>query len=61
MSKKAFAEADKEKSDHLTVSTLHSALEKVDQNIRALAAITQIAYQDGCYLAHLLNQLTNFQ
>ncbi|CAF4436071.1 unnamed protein product, partial [Adineta steineri] len=35
---KTFEEADKEKSCFLTLTTLHSALEKADKKIRALPA-----------------------
>ncbi|CAF1214516.1 unnamed protein product [Adineta steineri] len=58
---KAFIEADKEKSGHLTVATLRSILEKADKKIRALPATAQVAHQEGEYVAHLLNQTTNLQ
>jgi NADH dehydrogenase len=58
---KAFVEADKEKSGHLTLATLRSVLEKADQKIRALPATAQVAHQEGLYVADLLNQVTNLQ
>ena len=56
---KAFAKTDKEKSGHLTLDTLRSILEKADQKLRTLPATAQVAYQQGHYLAHLLNSTTN--
>jgi NADH dehydrogenase FAD-containing subunit len=58
---KAFVEADKEKSGYLTLDALRSTLEKADQKIRAFPATAQVAYQEGRYVADLLNQVTNLQ
>lgn len=54
----AFAEADKDKSGYLNMSTLRSILEKADQKVRALPATAQVASQEGRYVANLLNQLS---
>ncbi|CAF1125158.1 unnamed protein product [Adineta ricciae] len=58
---KAFAEADKENSGYLTVDTLRFILEKADKKIRTLPATAQVAYQQGCYLANLLNHINDFK
>ncbi|CAF1330259.1 unnamed protein product [Adineta steineri] len=58
---KAFAEADKEKSGYVTLTALRAILEKADQKIRALPATAQVASQEGRYVAHLLNQVTDIQ
>jgi Ca2+-binding EF-hand superfamily protein len=42
---KAFTEADKEKTGHLTLDGLRSVLEKADQKLRVLPATAQVAYQ----------------
>ncbi|CAF3179401.1 unnamed protein product, partial [Rotaria sp. Silwood2] len=58
---KAFTEPDKEKLSHLTLDTLRSVLEKADQKNCALPATVQDVYQQGLYLAHLLNQMNSLQ
>jgi NADH dehydrogenase len=58
---KAFAEADKEKSGHLTLTALRSVLEKADKKLRALPATAQVACQEGLYTADLLNQVPDLQ
>ncbi len=59
--KKAFEEADNQKSGYLTLAALRSALEKADQKVRALPATAQVASQEGRYVADLLNRLTDIQ
>ena len=58
---KAFVEADKEKSGHLTLPALGSILEKADKKIRALPATAQVAHQEGLYVANFLNQTSTLE